>query len=857
MQRALRTGLVILLLLMLVGLVAYHWVQRALVDAGVEELEWQGMRYSGGEFHLDRVSGVYSSSDGRLQFELEAVRLAPTWDDGPRVLLLDVRDLDLEWEAGPERTASDKAKPVDDFLHEPQDWFDASRSLPDVTRIHALSVGLPCQERRCQLEGGLEIHNRVEDQRLEARADLRSGSDRLHLQGKAYREAEALLLRADLHINDAPGAELTARWQQAERGPELSGQLDIPSLPDSEMLIGLLQPWSSVAASPIDLPSGLNLRTRWSLQPLVHPRSWQDWLDGTVQVEADAALSEPWMVDRIGSLSGNLAVRLAGNNGRWLLHEGKADVHVEQLQLPPLGDITSQLQPRSIDLSIRPSPALTLGWQEQLSLAVEARVEGGTAGTVTGQLHVTPGIAWYARLEDARLDMRIARLDQAGLRLRNVHARVPLQAQIDAEHFQLQFGQAASVSAALASHAELGLALSDVHVGLPGMSLNTPLNDPAAMQISSDTQIAASEVQHAVLRPQGWSLQGALRQGRDGLSWSGTVAAVGGLGLDVALVWPLDQPWRAEVQLQEVFFRADNPLAATLTDWPELLTLATGRLRGRFDVSGVDSLERLDGRFDASGIGGIYDRATFQGLNLPLDVAIARDALSVKTDGLSLTSLNPGIELGPLSAQLAYDATMPAPAQGRLTVRHAELGLLDGELSVQPTTIDLGEPRQEMVVDLRGVQLASLFEAYPAQGLSGRGTLDGTLPVSVVGGKVSIDSGSVRAREPGGVLQYRSERLSELGRSNVGMRELAVALEDFRYSVLSTELDYGEDGVLILGLRLEGSNPELQDGRPVHLNVNLEENIPALLASLQLSGQVSEIIQKRVQERLLQQRLVQ
>ena len=118
-----------------------------------------------------------------------------------------------------------------------------------------------------------------------------------------------------------------------------------------------------------------------------------------------------------------------------------------------------------------------------------------------------------------------------------------------------------------------------------------------------------------------------------------------------------------------------------------------------------------------------------------------------------------------------------------------------------------------------------------------------------------VDAGAVAAREPGGVLRYQSDKLQRLAQSNAGMRELAGALDNFHYTVLSSQVNYAEDGNLQLGLRLQGSNPNFQQGRQVNLNVNLEENIPALLTSLQLSSQVSDIIQQRVQERLLKQRL--
>ena len=183
------------------------------------------------------------------------------------------------------------------------------------------------------------------------------------------------------------------------------------------------------------------------------------------------------------------------------------------------------------------------------------------------------------------------------------------------------------------------------------------------------------------------------------------------------------------------------------------------------------------------------------------------------------------------------------------------MGMLGGQVRVNAARLDLSRPRQSVLVELEGVELGRLFEVYPAEGLSGRGTLDGRLPVSLEGGKLVVDDGQLQAREPGGFLRYRSEKLDDLARSNAGMRQVAAALDDFQYSVLASDVAYDQDGLLVLGLQLQGHNPSLQDGRPIHLNIRLEENVPALLASLQLSGQVSDIIQKRVQERLLQRRL--
>src|SRR5690606_40311388 len=54
---------------------------------------------------------------------------------------------------------------------------------------------------------------------------------------------------------------------------------------------------------------------------------------------------------------------------------------------------------------------------------------------------------------------------------------------------------------------------------------------------------------------------------------------------------------------------------------------------------------------------------------------------------------------------------------------------------------------------------------------------------------------------------------------NPGLEQLAAALDDFRYRVLASDVSYDEQGKLLLGLRLEGSNPTFQQGRQVNLNI--------------------------------------
>ncbi|MBS7724930.1 YdbH domain-containing protein [Pseudomonas lalucatii] len=177
-----------------------------------------------------------------------------------------------------------------------------------------------------------------------------------------------------------------------------------------------------------------------------------------------------------------------------------------------------------------------------------------------------------------------------------------------------------------------------------------------------------------------------------------------------------------------------------------------------------------------------------------------------------------------------------------------------GSLHIPPGQWSLKQDSLLLPLQLRGLRLERLFTLYPAEGLAGSGVLDGQLPLTLGPDGLRIAQGQLAARAPGGRLQFRSERMQALGRSNPAMQLVTQSLEDFRFTTLRSRVDYDPQGKLLLAMRLEGQNPAIEQGRPIHFNINLEEDIPTLLASLQLTDKVNEIIRRRVQQRILERR---
>ena len=70
------------------------------------------------------------------------------------------------------------------------------------------------------------------------------------------------------------------------------------------------------------------------------------------------------------------------------------------------------------------------------------------------------------------------------------------------------------------------------------------------------------------------------------------------------------------------------------------------------------------------------------------------------------------------------------------------------------------------------------------------------------------------------------------------------ALENFNFESLTATVDYDADGDLTLRVNLQGSNPAIQYGRRIHFNLNVTDNVPALMRSLRLNDEFTKRVQR-------------
>ncbi|MBU2157212.1 MAG: YdbH domain-containing protein, partial [Gammaproteobacteria bacterium] len=364
----------------------------------------------------------------------------------------------------------------------------------------------------------------------------------------------------------------------------------------------------------------------------------------------------------------------------------------------------------------------------------------------------------------------------------------------------------------------------------------------------------SAQLQHEQLQPQRWYWQGPINANPQQAELNGTLRNDAGLQFKLQAQHNNTKGLSLQAQLTELFLRSGNPLQDSFSAWPALLELNNGRLNGNasLTLASDQQLPTVKLELTGKGLGGIYDRTALEGLDGKISAQIDPKQLQLELNELRLAQANPGIPLGPVQLRGRYSAALQTPTHGQLQLRQAEAALMSGKLQLTPGQWNLAAKPLLFPVQVQGLELEQLFILYPTEGLAGTGTLDGYLPLQISRQGVTIEQGQLAARQPGGRLQFYSERIRALGRSNPAMQLVTQSLEDFRFSTLSSQVDYNQEGKLALVMRLEGQNPAIEQGRPIHFNINLEEDIPTLLASLQLTDKVSDIIQQRVQQRMLE-----
>jgi hypothetical protein len=302
-----------------------------------------------------------------------------------------------------------------------------------------------------------------------------------------------------------------------------------------------------------------------------------------------------------------------------------------------------------------------------------------------------------------------------------------------------------------------------------------------------------------------------------------------------------------------------------MIDGPEDLTLV-GRLSLRAEAA---DLSPLTPSFTADGV---------------VDFRLAEGRLSLKGDSLDVAGF--GMILGGLDLAIELTELSPPAAPPGQTVSVETLqfgmdvgggalrfgargGVLDiealdwrfhgGALSAKGE-FDPASEENELVVHVGDVDLAALVADLGRTDLAMTGRLSGELPLRFEGNRIFAAGGRLSAGEGGGVIRYQTGGLPPPGleapakelpaKGSVGGVDLVLdALRNFQYRKLEVGVDGELTGEMILHLTLEGSNPDVYDGYPFQLNLNLEGPLADVVQGSTTGFRVQDAVEERFQKR--------
>ncbi|MBU2253736.1 MAG: YdbH domain-containing protein [Gammaproteobacteria bacterium] len=839
----------LVLLLALLGAYGYISLSRLLEREQIKHLEWRGLGLSTQGIQLEQLglqhpSGALQLHQVQLQWRDFSLAL-PFWQH------VQITSLQLNLPPQPESASEDSmgfALPLEQLAA-------VISLLPQRVQIDALQIELPCAGSRCKVLGDLQLLKQATQ--LDAQLNLQYRLDQLRWHAQLQDDPAAAKLQLSLAINQQPQLQLTSSLQQSASGQLWQGDFT-GDLQQSAVLQSWLSQWLPNAAGALpEAPTAAQLKASWQLQLAPGPLNAAQLQQSSGQLQASANLPEPWPIPALGQLQGSFDLSAQALDGQWLADSLGADLNLQQIANDLISGVPAELYPEALQLTIQATetpdnlaPQLV---DRALPLQLLLKGQGRSQFELRGTLALANGLPWALQLLDGSLSATTPAFQLADWKIGALQTQLQLDAFLDAQQLDLALGKGSQLS--LQHLRSTDVQAQQLKASSSGLQLQAQLAAGALLdwQLQGPLDLSA-QLQHKQLQPQRWYWQGPLTANPLQAELDGTLRNDAGLQFKLQAQHSSAKGLSLQAQLAELFLRSGNPIKSSFTAWPGLLELNNGRLNANasLTLASDQQLPTVKLELTGKGLGGIYDRTALESLDGKLSAQIDPKQLRLELSDLRLAQANPGIPLGPLQLSGSYSAALQTPTQGQLQLRQAEAALMGGKLQLAPGQWRMTSEPLLFPVQVQGLELEQLFILYPTEGLAGTGTLDGFLPLQVGSQGVTIEQGQLNAREPGGRLQFHSERIRALGRSNPAMQLVTQSLEDFRFTTLSSQVNYDQQGKLALAMRLEGQNPAIEQGRPIHFNINLEEDIPTLLASLQLTDKVSDIIKQRVQQRMLE-----
>jgi len=302
----------------------------------------------------------------------------------------------------------------------------------------------------------------------------------------------------------------------------------------------------------------------------------------------------------------------------------------------------------------------------------------------------------------------------------------------------------------------------------------------------------------------------------------------------------------------------------TYVDGDVVMTFKSGDIPLGPDGADLSELSELIdlGRSDPNGSIRIEGELTYQhdAVSGYADLHIAEIG-SVLADGTEISilgtvtfdlsrppaTISPATLTGTLSSdilgKIPFKETFTLRETGEMVVESLEAQFLGGTVTLSEGLASASAGTLTGQLHAAAIDLNALAVLMNIEGLEGTGRLTGDLKFKVKEDAVVVEQGALSAEKPG-VLRYRGEALRAAATGNENLALLVQALENFHYEVLTLGIDIPEYGEGVVTLHLEGNNPDVLEGYPFDVTINLESEYGRLIKTfLNLYNEMDVILQ--------------
>ncbi len=190
----------------------------------------------------------------------------------------------------------------------------------------------------------------------------------------------------------------------------------------------------------------------------------------------------------------------------------------------------------------------------------------------------------------------------------------------------------------------------------------------------------------------------------------------------------------------------------------------------------------------------------------------------------------------------------PSSPDINIHIEKTLMNVAGGQVELAPFSVSSGfqgTPPLDLSMSLQDINMAELAKLADVEGLKAKGTLNGTIPLTVSDKGIVFDAGAVQSKGEGTFSYTPTSFPPSLQGDDERMQTVRQALSDFHFTNFSVDLSGAVNGKMKTTFKAEGNSPVFGD-RPIHLNLNLDGDLGSVIQQTLQAGDISDKIRSEL-----------